>query len=236
MTGLIIFLCIILFFVILFISSITLYVNYSEDLSIKLGFWGIKFLDLLKDDDEEEKPKKEKKPKIKRKKKTKSKKKSELTPAHTEEKNKSSDSTNKTDTPSKSDDRKKSDGKSKFSDTVTLALEIAKETFPKIKNILLNIRITALNLDMRVGSEDAHSTALNYSYCSMAVYQAIALLKTQIVVKIKRINITPDFTVSEVKTNVSFKLKIRLYVIIFSFVGIIIDILKNKEIMKRWRK
>ncbi len=229
MTGLIIFLSIILFFVLLFISSITVYVNYSDELSVKIGFLGIKFYDLFSD---EEKDEDEDKNIISDKKTPHTKDEKSITEDEKAPSKENEEKNPNPPNPTKGETLKKND----FSETVTLVLEVIKTTFPKIKNMLLKIRITAVNIDMKVGQEDAYDTAMSYSYYSMGVYQTIAVLKSNIIVKIKKISITPDFTNHEVVSNISFKVKIRLYVILFGIVGILVNIIKNKEIMKRWRK
>lgn len=200
-TALIIIGSIIAFFALLLSFSATVYISIKEEVTISVGAFGYRYHINL---DEDEKPKKEKKKKKSKKKKA-------------------------TDTKKKEASKKPSKKASfeSFQETVEFALSIFRSVFKPTVKLLKHTRITKLSLYMTVCSEDADETAIQYGQISIAIYNLLGHLDNLITLKVKSVDIIPDFVSDEAKYDISFKVKLRLCHIIGALISMIVKFLVN---------
>lgn len=186
------------------IFSITLYVSITEDVRMKVGMFGLRF-DIMSPEKDLRDERKAEKKKAKPKKKKKKKKESGAKKTKAKEKKKP---------------------KNDFAETVHFVLDLVHGVFPSAVRLLRRIRLTALSFRMAVGSGEPDKTAMTYTAVSAGAYNVVALLKSQITVKIKEIDIRPDFLSGNIRQDIRFKMKIRGCFIIAGAAGILYNILK----------
>lgn len=203
MTALIVIGSIILIIALLLSFSLTVYVRITDEVQIKIGAFGYKHKLKLEEKGKTPKAKKVKKDKSKHKK----------TDKETLKKKKVTEKT--------------------FGETVELVLSLIKSALKPLGNLLTHIRITNLSLYMTICGEHADETALSYGQLSAAIYNLLGHLDNLITLKIKTIDIVPDFVSDEAIYNIYFKVKIRFAVIIGAGLRIlyrfVANILKNKN-------
>lgn len=188
MTGWIIVGSIIAFFVILFSFSLTIYVKITDEVNVAIGAFGYrKKLDFQEPSPEETEKKREKE---ERKKKKKTKK-----------------SVQKKESP-KEQQKKKITFKT-FGETIEFALTMIKSILKPTGTMLKHIRITGLTLQMTVCSEDADETAIHFGQICMGIYNLLGHLDNLLTLKVKKVNIRPDFISDEAQYDIHFKVKLR---------------------------
>lgn len=200
MTFWIIFLCLILFILFLLSFSITLKIKLDDNINVWFCFMFFKFkLYPLKD--------------------------KKLNPKKT---NKKQNHKNKKSNKNNYDDKEKSKKqKPDFKETVMLIIDVIKSTVKPLKNLFNHIRITDVKINMAVGGEDAYNTTITYGKTITAINGSIAFLKNFINVKVRYINVFCDYNISQIKQDMSFKIKLRGFIIIFAGLCIIYNILVN---------
>ena len=204
MIALIIIGSIISIIILLLSFSLTIYVYITDEVKLFVGAFGYQYEINL---DEEEEPKKKKakkhKKKIVKKKKGQGKGK-----------------------------KKKVDEKT-FGDTVELVFNIIKSILKPTAKLLSHIRITKLSLYMTVCSEDADETAIKYGSISAGIYTLLGQLDNLFTLKVKLIDIIPDFVSDEAVYNIYFKVKLRFFYIISTGISMIfkflVNTIKNKK-------
>lgn len=187
--------------------SVTLYLSWGEQTSLKIGIGGFRY-DLMAKEKEPQKEKKKKKSKKKE------------SPKEASEKPKSM-----------LDKLKEvlSDGKEKtFSEQVASVRQLLSGISEPLKKLLRSFRVEDFCYELWVGAEDAHQTAIQYAALSGAFYHALALLQTQIRITCKRIRLNTDFTSERIHQQGSLKLKLRLSTAIGCGISILWKILRNK--------
>lgn len=189
-----------LFIGILLSFSLTVYVKITDEVGVWIGALGYK---QQLNSDKPKKEKKEKKPK-KAKEKKKTKKSSKEKKPKTEKANEKS-----------------------FSDTVELAVNLIKSIVPNSVSMLKHLRIEQLVLYMTVAEEDADQTAISYGRISGGIYNFLGVLDSALKLKIKTVDIIPDFVTGEAVYDISFKVKLRFCHIIFAGFGILFKFLAN---------
>lgn len=204
MTALIVISFVVLFILLLLSFSLTVYVKITDEVKVSVGAFGFKKNIDFNDEKKEELEKKKSKQKVK---KTKNKK-------------------QQTDKKQKAKPREKVNEKT-FGETIEFALLIIKSVAKPTKNLLKNVRLTNLHINMTVCDEDANDTALKFGQVCAGVYSLLGYLDQLITVKIKKVNIKPDFVSDEPQYNIYFKVKIRLFHIIGSASGIIYNFIVN---------
>lgn len=197
MIALWIILGIIIFFGILLSFSITIYIKITHEVEIFVGAFGYKKNIDFDKSDTAENEKPKKK-----------KKSSKLEDA------------------SKKVTKKKANKKS-FSETLDFAITLIKSIAPNSIRMLKHIRITKLKLFMTVACEDADRTGIVYGEASASIYTLLGVLDNTFKLKIKSVDIVPDFISGEAKYDISFKVKLRLIHILFAAIGIIFKIIVN---------
>ncbi|MEG0693853.1 MAG: DUF2953 domain-containing protein [Oscillospiraceae bacterium] len=197
MIALWIVLSILLFVAVLLCFSITIYIKITDEVTILVGAFGYKQSIVFADEVE----KKAKKPKKKKKE-------------------------TKIDDATKKVSEKKANEKS-LSQTLDFAITLIKSIVPSSVQMLKHIRITNLNLSMTVACEEADQTALAYGGVSASIYTLLGVLDNTFKLKVKLVDITPDFVSGEAKYDISFKVKLRFIHIVRASIGIIFKIIVN---------
>ncbi|MEG0894197.1 MAG: hypothetical protein RSE93_00665 [Oscillospiraceae bacterium] len=203
MTALIVIASIIVFFAIILSFSITFYVAITDDISLKVGIFGIKINLITKSDDEVEEKSKPKQKINKKSNRGKSKKSKE-----------------------KSKEKVKVDNKS-FFETAKMVIELIKSALKPTAKALKKIRLTNLKAYILVGNDCADKTAMSYVAVASAFYNSVNVLNSIIKVKIKQISIHPDFVSNESKYDISFKIKLRLSTALGCLISILFKLLKT---------
>ncbi len=197
MIALYIVLGIIFFFAILLTFSITIYIKITDEVSILVGAFGYKKSIDFEIKDTDEKEEQKKKKKA-----------------------------SKLDDASKKVSDKKANEKS-LSQTLDFAITLIKSIFPNSIRMLKHIRIECLKLYMTVASDDAAQTAIAYGVATTSIHTLLGVLDNTFKLKIKSVDIVPDFVSGEAKYDISFKVKLRFVHILFASIGIIFKIIVN---------
>lgn len=196
MTALIVIATIIAVFTAILSLSITVYVTINEETTVKLGLLCCKKTLMP-----EKENKKENKKQLHKKSKPKTAKKSEQSKKHTVSAPKN---------------------KASFTEMLNFSVEILKAIMPDVADLVRHIRIVGLKLNMTIGKNSADETAISYGQISAGIYNALALTDKAMVLKVKYINISPDFVRGENSCDISFKAKLRLARIIKDAAGILV--------------
>lgn len=189
--------------------SVVVYVRITDALRIQVGMLGLRF-DVVSPERDARKAAKEKREKEKKKKKKQGGKKEKAARKSPGEEKKQE---------AKEEDR--------FLDTVHLILKLIRAIFSPSLYVLRHTRLTGVSVEMSVGCDSADKTALACAGIGIALNNALALLKSQITVKVKRLSIRPDFSSGRITQNTRFRVKIRLGVIIVGVVGMLIHIIQT---------
>lgn len=193
--------------VIVFIIAFILFTNISayvrminDDIYLKVGAYGI-YIWILNPN--KVKPSKKKTVKHKNKKSTEKTKKVENSKEKKEQEiNKSKNSF--------LDALKNKDGKLDIKKVVSLFSDISKSIFPMLKNLVVKIKVKDLKIQISIGAEDAHSTAIQYANIGNSIEILAGYLQTLNFVKIKKMQVYPDFVTGEIRYDISFFIKIRI--------------------------
>lgn len=114
-----------------------------------------------------------------------------------------------------------------FGETVEMVLTLLKSSALSTTSLLSHVRITRLKLYMTVCDETANETAISYGTISAGIYNLLGQLDHFITVKIKSIDIIPDFVGDEEIYDISFKVKLRINLIIGTAISIFFKFLVN---------
>ena len=114
----------------------------------------------------------------------------------------------------------------------------AKIFLVKILYLLKKIKFKIFNLKISVGGADAAKTAISYGVISSAVYYVLGFIDSNVCLKIKEIDLSPNF--NSHATKAEFKLKASLrpiyaFFIAFALIKIILEF-KNKELVSNERQ
>lgn len=200
MTALWIILGIVLLLALILSVSATVRVSIEDKVKISVGALGIYFPIPL---DGEESSKKKKKPK-KAKKRAKKKPSPEVGGK-----------------PSAKPDEKS------FGETVHFALLLLKSILPGVARLSTHVRLTGLRICLKVGCGDADKTALAYGRACAGIYTLLGALDNWMTLKIKNIDIYPDFVGGETEYHISFRAKLRLFHIVSAAIGIFYKLMVN---------
>ena len=105
---------------------------------------------------------------------------------------------------------KNEDGKIDVKKSINMFFDVSKVAFPMIKNLIVKMKIKRLIIKMSVGAEDAHSTAIQYANIANSIEILVGYLSKLKFVKIKEMQIVPDFVTGEIRYDISFFIKIRI--------------------------
>lgn len=205
MTAVWILLGIVLFFALLLSCSLTFYVKIGERVSLSVGICGFRYRILPgREKSEQKRRKKEEKAKRKKKKKADgdlSQKKKKLA-------------------------EKKPD-ETTFSETLEFIRAIVGAVLPGTVKMLSHLRLIGLRLQMTVACEDADQTAIRYGQVSAGIYTLLAAIDNAIRLRVKWVDILPDFVSGEPRYDISFRVKLRLCHIVGGGIGMLFRLLVN---------
>lgn len=114
----------------------------------------------------------------------------------------------------KSEKPKKKVEKQTFAEIVELILSAVKSILKPTAKLMSKIRLTAVDINIAVCGEEADKTAIKFGEITTAIYSTLGYLNQLIKVKIKRVDIRPDFVGDEDRYDITFKIKLRLYQIL----------------------
>lgn len=223
--------------------SVVLYVDIGESTRIRIGIAGLRFtlvdtreesprqkVKALKKEQKqkekqarkeaEEKRKREKKRAKAKKKQAESRAKQAKAAAQTAQTGASASSAPKS-APSAShkqpDASQKEDG---FTATVKKVVELIRRCFPNAKYLLRHLRFRRVTIAINVGAEDAHTTAVRYGQVQAGVHTTLGLLAGYGAdLKLDAVCIQPDFVTGEFRQWITFRIKLRVGVIIVGGLG-----------------
>lgn len=206
MTALWIILGIVVFVAAVLSFSLTIYVSITDHVEMKAGIFGYRKTVFPM---EEESPEEERREPEKAKKKKRRKKKS----ADLEKK--------------KKELGENPPDKKTFGETLELIVTMVKSILPGTAKLLSHLRITQLRLYMTVAEDEADRTAIEYGAVSAGIYNLLAILDQAFTLKVKAVDVVPDFVTGEAVYDISFRVKLRLGNILGAGIGIFFKILVN---------
>ena len=197
--------------------SVVVSVRITDAVRIRVGMLGVRF-DVLSPERDARKAAREEKEKRRKK------------PRRANKKKKRASGKKKDASARKKQQEKEED---RFLDTVQLILRLIRSVFSPSLYVLRHTRLTGVSIEMAVGGESADKTALACAGIGIALNNALALLKSQITVRVKRLSIRPDFTSGRITQNTRFRVKLRLGVIIVGVAGMLIHIIRDFFLRER---
>lgn len=211
MTALWIILGIAAFFALILSFSLTAYVHITDHVDLSIGIFGYRRR-ILPMEEQEESPEEEEKQaeakKAGKKARKKRKKNAELA-----KKAKELDEESPTE---------RTMGK-----TVELILMMVKSILPGTTKLLSHLRITRLRLYMTVATDEADQTAITYGAVSAGIYNLLAILDQAFTLRVKSVDVVPDFVTGEAVYDISLRAKLRLGTILGAGIGIFFKIVGN---------
>ena len=117
--------------------------------------------------------------------------------------------------------------KDELSEKLELIKMIIKSSKKGFKRLIKGIRIDDIALDFFVANEDAYEAAINYGKINIAVYNAIAFLRTFFSVSIDHVNISVRFNSNDSAYDGSLKLKITPHTALLTSASIFLNFLVN---------
>lgn len=114
-----------------------------------------------------------------------------------------------------------------FGETVHFAILLLKSILPGAAALSTHIRLTGLRIRLQVGSGDADRTAVAYGGACAGVYTLLGALSNWMTLKIRTIDIYPDFVGGETEYHISFTAKLRLFHIVSAAIGIFYKLVVN---------
>lgn len=109
-----------------------------------------------------------------------------------------------------------------FTATVKEVVALLRRCFPNAKYLLRHLRFRRVTIAINVGAQDAYTTAIRYGQIQAGVNTTLGLLAGYGAdVKLNAVCIQPDFVTGEFRQWISFRVKLRLGVIIIGGLGIL---------------
>lgn len=112
-------------------------------------------------------------------------------------------------------------------ETVSLIVDLIKTAVEPTRSMLRRVRITAVDVTVIAGGEDAAQTAILYGQLCGAIYGGAAALKNLMTVKVKNLTVGYDFQKTEPEYNVFFKVKLRGFVAVAALARMIFNLMVN---------
>jgi hypothetical protein len=187
-------------------SSLTITLDYDENLAVKVGWLGLK-LNLNKK--KQEPKEKEKSRKQKTEKKTEKKEESAL---------------------------KKRFRENSFSENVRFVISLLRELFPQFKYLLRHTKIRQFKLDLKIVGADAAKTAIEYGGVCSVIYPFLAWADSFLDLSMKKVDVLADFTGKKSAARLHLKIKIRVIILLISAFKLIKLYLKLTEVNENERK
>lgn len=109
-----------------------------------------------------------------------------------------------------------------FTATVKEVVALLRRCFPNARYLLRHLRFRRVTIAINVGAQDAYTTAIRYGQVQAGVNTTLGLLAGYGAdVKLNAVCIQPDFVTGEFRQWISFRVKLRLGVIIIGGLGIL---------------
>lgn len=220
--------------ILLLASSLTIELEYDNDLKYKVKYLCFTIAPLSPKQQKKKKRKEEKKKRKEAKKALKQKKKRDKLRKKRSSAQKGQHAKAATGSPAKSagntekkpseaeaskDKQQKSDTKAKKpKPDIGLIIKIIKNASPHVKRIFKKIRFTKVYADIVVGGDDAAKTAVSYGAHCAAVNGLIAFLDNTVTFKKEKINIRADFDLEKTDYYLSGTIKLRLSTLLHSVI------------------
>ena len=108
--------------------------------------------------------------------------------------------------------------------------ELTRLALSVLSPLLSHLKVRCLSIKISYAGKDAAKTAVGYGECCAAVYPFASLIASHTDCKSLQIDVKPNFTEgAKTELDAVFKLKIRIYVIIFCFIKFLAGFIKLKN-------
>lgn len=128
--------------------------------------------------------------------------------------------------------KKKKVDKLTFGETVEMVLSGISAVLKPTGKLLSRLRLTTVDIRIAVCDDAADETAIKFGEVATAIYSVLGYLNQLITVRIKRVDIRPDFVGDEDRYDMRFKVKLRLYSVLGAVISIFarffVNIIKAK--------
>lgn len=119
-----------------------------------------------------------------------------------------------------------------FSETVDFVLRLLQSVLPNSKAMFSHLRFTDVRIYMSAAGDNACDAAVNFGRANAGIHTVLGLLASNFKLKLKACRIRSDFVRDEWLYDISFKVKLRLFHILFAALGILIKFVKNFVLIK----
>lgn len=127
-------------------------------------------------------------------------------------------------------------GERSFSETVELAATLLRSLLPPAGRMLRHIRFTGVRIYMTVAREEADQTAIAYGAVSAGVYNLLGMLDSLFTLRVKWVDILPDFVSGEPVYRISFRAKLRVGCILAGALRMLYNLAVNTIFANRGKK
>ena len=127
-------------------------------------------------------------------------------------------------------------GEHSFSETVELAVTLLKSLLPPAGRMLRHIRFTGVRIDVTVAREEADQTAIAYGAVSAGVYNLLGMLDSLFTLRVKSVDILPDFVTGESVYRIAFQAKLRVVWILAGALRMLYNLAVNTIFANRGKK
>lgn len=103
-----------------------------------------------------------------------------------------------------------------FGDTVSTILDLIRAILPPTGRLLRKVRFTHMSVRVSVGCEDASQTAIRFGQFSTGIYNVLGTISHLCTLRVKEVSIFPDFIRDETQYDISFRVKLRLFVVLWA--------------------
>lgn len=114
-----------------------------------------------------------------------------------------------------------------LADTVELVLLLVKSFLPGSVRLLSHLRFTGVRVYMTVAGDEADRTAILCGAAAAGVYNLLAVLDRACTLRVKSVDVVPDFVSGEAVYDISFKVKLRFGRILGAGIGMLFKFLAN---------
>lgn len=130
------------------------------------------------------------------------------------------------------EDKSKPDKKS-LGETVEFALMLLKSIVPSAVRLASHIRFASVRIDVTVAEDDADRTAIEYGAVSAGIYNLLATLDQLFTLRVKSVDVQPDFVSGESKYDIFFRAKLRFWNILTAAIGIFFKLIVHTMSAKK---
>jgi len=105
--------------------------------------------------------------------------------------------------------------------------QLLKPVPKAVQYLKRGIKIYHVRVSFQISTEDAAKTAILYGKICTLFFSLFRFLQTFLSMKVKRVEIIPDFHHTQMQYHVFFILQIRIYRVLFAGILYLLNILKN---------